>query len=212
MKPAHPPGPERLFEARKENRPHTKLTLPPSVRSCLPRKVLLRNIRSSGGERRRQNTWCRTGHQDFALKAATRPPNTGERAVDEKPLPTQPLPTCHSHRRIRPNSSQQRRGKGRFLRGTQSSLEGCPPKWQAHPAGRLQWESGYRLQQLERRTRTSWHREVKIQQPYVVEFLCWERPHHHQHTVLQPHLGSLRPYQSTHHAAPISWRLSLAST
>ena len=34
------------------------------------------------------------------------------------------------------------------------------PKRQAHPAGRLQCESGYRLQQLERRTWTSWHREA----------------------------------------------------
>ena len=48
--------------------------------------------------------------------------------------------------------------------------EECPPKRQAHPAGRLQCESGYRLQQLERRTRTSWHREDKLKRPHVVEF------------------------------------------
>ena len=28
------------------------------------------------------------------------------------------------------------------------------------------------LQQLERRTRTSWHREAKLKWPHVVEFLC----------------------------------------
>ena len=31
--------------------------------------------------------------------AATRPPNTSERANDETPLPTQPIPTCRSHQR-----------------------------------------------------------------------------------------------------------------
>ena len=43
------------------------------------------------------------------------------------------------------------------------------PKRQAHPAGRLQCESGYRLQQLERRTRTSWHREAKLKWLHVAE-------------------------------------------
>ena len=45
-------------------------------------------------------------------------------------------------------------------------------KRQSHSARRLQCESGYRLQQLERRTRTSWHREAKLKRPHVVEFLC----------------------------------------
>ena len=98
-------------------------------------------------------------------------------------FPLHPLPTCQSHQCMRPHSSKQRLGKGRFLRGTQRSREGCPLKRQAHPAGRLQCESGYRLQQLERRTRISWHREAKLKRPHVVESLCWERPHRHQHTV-----------------------------
>ena len=100
------------------------------------------------------------------------PPNTSERAADETPLPTQPLPTCYSHQCIRPHSYQQRRGIGRFLLGTQRSREGCPPKRQAHPAGRLQCMSEYRLQHLERRTTTSWHREAKPKPPRVVEFVC----------------------------------------
>ena len=103
--------------------------------------------------------------------------------VSETLLPTQPLPTCYSHQCICAHSYQQWRGKGRFIRGAQHSREGCPPKRQVHPAGILQWESGYQLQELERRTRTSWHREAKLKWSHVVEFLCWERPHHHQHTV-----------------------------
>ena len=46
------------------------------------------------------------------------------------------------------------------------------PKRQVHPAGRLQCESGYRLQQLERRTRISWHRKAELKRPHVVEFMC----------------------------------------
>ena len=88
------------------------------------------------------------------------------------PLPTQPIPTYHSHQHIRPHSYQQRQSKERSLRGTQLSREECPPKRQAHPAGRLQCESGCRLQQLERRTRTSRHIEAKLRRPHVVEFLC----------------------------------------
>ena len=108
------------------NMVNTKL---PSVRPGSQRKFYCgtkRRIHSfleGKDKRRRQRTWCRTGHQDFALYAATRPPNTSERSVDETPLPTLPLPTCHSHQRIRPHSYKQRRGKGRFLRGTQLSRE-----------------------------------------------------------------------------------------
>ena len=46
------------------------------------------------------------------------------------------------------------------------------PKRQAYPTGRLQCESGYRLRQLDRRARTSWHREAKLKRPHVVESLC----------------------------------------
>ena len=174
-------GPKGRPPSLRGNLVDTKLALLHSARPGSPRKILLRDqkgihiLLEGKGKRRRQNTWCRTGHHDFALQAATRPPNNGERAVYESPLPTQPLPTCHSHQRICPHSYKQRRGKGRFLQGTNALMKVVLPHTPTpskRRAGRLQFESGYRLQHLERRTRTLWRREAKLKRPHVVEFLC----------------------------------------
>ena len=83
------------------------------------------------------------------------PLNPSRHVSHQRIPPPPPAPTS-------PHPYQQRRGKERFLGGAQRSCEGCPPKRQAHPAGRLQCESGYRLQQLERRTRTSAHGTGKL--------------------------------------------------